>query len=152
MQLICFNIDHIIDFITNSSSELFVMKSDNKDIVISLIESVFPDFRKGFHEPMQYKDMPEDIFAKCIETIYDSYAKEKEDLFLFSGFSFEEQIRYDEVSQFYDRKISFLKENKETIISQIDPNNLLWFLVPKEEHEYIYEELSQFGTAYFMSM
>ena len=86
MQLICFNIDHIIDFITNSSSELFVMKSDNKDIVISLIESVFPDFRKGFHEPMQYKDMPEDIFAKCIETIYDSYAKEKEDLFLFSGY------------------------------------------------------------------
>ena len=46
----------------------------------------------------------------------------------------------------------FIRENKEKIISLIDPDNLLWFLVPKEEHEYIYKDLAELGTTYFMSM
>lgn len=147
-MLICFNIDNIIDIITNSSSELFVMKSDNKEVATALIEAASPNFRQGYHEPMQYKDMSFNMFAECIETIYGCYGKEKEDLFLFSGFSLEEQFAYDEVAQFYDRKRSFLKENKEKIISLIDPNNLLWLLVPKEEHEFIDKDLAALGTIY----
>lgn len=151
-QLIAFSVDNIIDIITNSSSELFVMKSDDKNIVLSLIEASCPTFRKGYYDPICYKDMDEKTFAECIETIYVCYSREKKDLFLFSGFSFEEQFEYDSISQFYDRKRSFLMENKAKLIQQIDPNGLLWFLVPKEEHEFIYKDLAKLGTTYFMSM
>lgn len=151
-QLISFSIDNVIDIITNSSSELFVMKSDDEAIVISLIEAVNPSYSNGFYGPLRYKDMDETTFAECIETIYGSYSKEKAGLFLFSGFTFEEQFDYDSIAEYYDRKRSFLKENKAKLIQQIDPNGLLWFLVPKEEHEYVYKDLAELGTTYFMSM
>jgi len=130
------------------------MKSDNKEIVSELIEKTFPDYRKGFYEPMQYKDMSDSIFINCIETIYPTYGNIKEGLLLFNVFTFEEQ--YDSSKEdeepWFEIKRSFLRENKEKLISLIDPNNLLWVLVPKEEHEYIYKDLSALGTIYFMSM
>lgn len=151
MKLISLNIDNVIDIITNSSSELFVMKSDSKELVYELIESACPTFRDGYYDPIRYKDMDESTFADCIETIYGSYSKDKS-LFLFFGFSVEEQLAYDNIAEYYDRKRSFLTENKDVLINQIDPNGLLWFLVPKEEHEYIYKDLAKLGTTYFMSM
>jgi hypothetical protein len=129
------------------------MKSDNKEIVSELIETVFPDYSKGFYEPMQYKDMSDNIFASCIETIYSSYGNVKEKMHVFPGFTFEEQYNSSEDEEpWFELKRTFLRKNKEKIISLIDPNNLLWFLVPKEEHEYIYKDLAALGTTYFMSM
>ena len=35
--LFSLNIDNVIDIITNSSSELFVLKSDNKSVITALL-------------------------------------------------------------------------------------------------------------------
>ena len=61
--LFSLNIDNVIDIITNSSSELFVLKSDNKSVITALLESIYPDFRNEYEEPIQYKDMDKKHFV-----------------------------------------------------------------------------------------
>ena len=46
----CISIDNQIDIITNSSSELFVMRGDSKKDVIKLIENIYPNYRLEYEE------------------------------------------------------------------------------------------------------
>ena len=46
-----FNIDNVIDLITNSSSELFIFQIEPKQSITELIESVYPGFRNEYEEP-----------------------------------------------------------------------------------------------------
>lgn len=131
-KFLCFNIDNQIDIITNSSSELFVFKSDNKEVITSLIESIYPNFRNEYREPIQYKDMDIDIFENCIEYQYKSWRLPKNNCVVFKGFTFEEM--YEKSEYQYQKDISysfkkgFLQNNKDAIIKALDPNNHLWFL------------------------
>jgi len=133
-KLLTFNIDNQIDIITNSSSELFVFKSDNKEVLISLIESIYPDFRNEYEEPVQYKDMDSNTFENCIEYQYSAWEMKKKDCHIFKGFTFEEMYEKSEYQRswqndiLYSFKKGFLQSNKDRIIQSIDPNNHLWFL------------------------
>ena len=48
MKVFEFNIDNTIDIITNSSSELFVLKGRTKDIVKEMIHHVYPEFESEY--------------------------------------------------------------------------------------------------------
>jgi len=139
-KLFIFNIDNQIDIITNSSSELFLFKSDNKEVLISLIESIYPDFRSEYMEPMQYKDMDLYRFESCIEYQFSSWRMEKKDCIVFEGFKFEEIYEKDkyqrewEKNTLYSFREGFLQNNKDRIIKSIDPNNHLWFLYSIEDN------------------
>jgi hypothetical protein len=49
-MMFVFQIDNIVDIITNSSSELFIIKSDGKEVLVDLIETILPDFRDTYNE------------------------------------------------------------------------------------------------------
>lgn len=43
-----FNVDNTIDIITNSSSELFVLKGKTRELVEEMIRNLYPDFEKEY--------------------------------------------------------------------------------------------------------
>jgi hypothetical protein len=43
-MLFCFQPDHVLDIITNSSSELFVMKGQTKDILTEMVSNIHPNY------------------------------------------------------------------------------------------------------------
>lgn len=153
--LFALNVDNIIDIITNSSSELFVLKSDSKQVVCSLLESVYPDFLDEYREPIQYKDMDEDEFESCIHWLY-GWSNEKGECEVFPGFTFDELFEKSDYSWRdtieYRWKDGVLAENKDRIIQAIDPNNHLWFLYSRDENPNweMQEELMQIGRRYHL--
>lgn len=48
--LFVFYVDNTIDLITNSSSELFVLKGDTKENVIEMIKTEYPDYLNEYDE------------------------------------------------------------------------------------------------------
>jgi len=149
-----FNVDNAIDIITNSSSELFVLKADSNKIVVELLESVYPDFRKEYDEPIQFKDMDAEQFTDCIHWLY-GYSEVKEKCASFPGFTFEQMYVKSEHSwreEEYNWKEGFLEENQEAIIKAIDPLNKQWFLYSKDENPNwdMQEKLMEIGDRYHL--
>lgn len=62
MKKIIFKIglDHSIDLITNSSSELFVLNGQNKEIVTAMIAEMHPDWQSEYEEPIRLNEMSTD--------------------------------------------------------------------------------------------
>lgn len=48
-SVLVFNPHSFVDVITNSSSELFVGQANNKEYIIELIESIYPNYLSEYH-------------------------------------------------------------------------------------------------------
>ena len=51
-KILTFSVDNVIDIITNSSSELFVLEGQSKEIVEEMIESTYPEYLTEY-EPVK---------------------------------------------------------------------------------------------------
>ena len=66
-MLYIFNIQSIIDVITNSSSELFIFKNvDTRKELIELLNKIYPDWRNEYAEPVQINKLDEYAFDDYI--------------------------------------------------------------------------------------
>jgi len=159
-------IDSIVDLITNSSSELFIMKAEGKDTIIELIESVLPDFRETYREPVLFKDCSS--YEMYLYIFYNytftgsanaGYGGNKT-YDVIDGFTFEEMyISYLEKNPSlhekwfksfendYEIRDNFIKDNKDKIIKTIDPNNSIWLMrsIDDNPDNEIFEKLLPIG-------
>jgi hypothetical protein len=142
-------VDNIVDIITNSSSELFIMKSDGKEVLINLIETILPDFRETYCEPKLLKDSDGYhlwlyIFYTFCHKGYTS-PRTKEEVSVIEGFTFEEMYYQDKDN--FDIKENFIKNNYEKIIKAIDPNNNIWLMLSLDDNPpyEIFEKLLPIG-------
>lgn len=127
--LFTLKIDNVIDIITNSSSELFVLKADSFEIVKELIESVYPGYLNEYYEPIQPKDMTPERFASYIDWI-NGWNVSKENAVVYEGFTFEDMYvksRYGQTNT-YVMKEGFIENNFETIVKLVDPGNKTWLM------------------------
>lgn len=160
-----FRIDSIVDIITNSSSELFIMKAEGKDVLIELIESVLPEFRETYEEPILLKDSSLYLISTYI--FYNYYYKgntspiKKSDLDVIEGFTFDEMYGYyldlypltngKKTDPYYAEKYeirgNFIKNNLEKIIKTLDPYNNIWFMSSLDDNPAYetYEKLMPIG-------
>jgi len=67
--LFAFNVDNVIDLVTNSSSELFVLEGETKEIVEEMIKSKYPEYLSEYEEIKNISDLS----AEELDT-YFSYA------------------------------------------------------------------------------
>lgn len=146
-----FNIDNVIDLITNSSSELFIFQIEPKQSITELIESVYPGFRNEYEEPKWVgEDM--DIMIQYLE----HSNLEPEELALQLGIPSKDLVTYNEV---WDKEHKWPEFNKDVleickdkILDIIDPKHstyLMNSLNDNPDWEY-QEKLSEIATRIHM--
>ena len=67
------HVDNVVDIITNSSSELFVLEGKTKEIVEEMISSVYPDYRSEYEELVSLKEMDDSQFDNYLSYAYNTY-------------------------------------------------------------------------------
>ena len=137
--LFIFNIDNIIDIITNSSSELFTFKVDNGTVLYNLLQSFDSNFYKNF-KPVSLRKADTSLFSSYVCTIlpYRFDAEEKENVKLPEGITVEYIYDYDPDEQEWYMKDDYdegtdtdgsLFEKYRSILQEwLDPTDNVWLL------------------------
>lgn len=75
--LLTIKFDHNIDLITNSSSELFVLRGDSKSIVEEMVKEVYPDYLSEYEEIKSLEEMTGSEMSTYLEYTQDVYDKRR---------------------------------------------------------------------------
>ncbi len=160
--LFVFKIDHSIDLITNSSSELFVLHGKTKEVVEEMIKTVYPNYRNEYDEIKSLRELNNDdinshLYYKCST---DFWPCKKSDYPILNGFKFDElyEAKSDEPAwnghlQYQlknnnpnkkDKWNTFFvtDENRDKVLNALDPNNNTFFMYSIDENpNWDYQEL-----------
>lgn len=154
--LFVLTVDNVIDIITNSSSELFVLKADSDKVVTELLENVYPDFREEYREPVLLSSLDAYKLDSYLDWI-NGWACPKEQCVVYDGFTFEEmyeesKYQADWRPTEYCIKKGFVEDNFDKIIKAIDPTNSTWLLYSIDENPNweMQEKLEQIATRYHL--
>ena len=144
----------IIDVITNSSTELFVGKNQNKDQLIELIKEVCPNYLYDYDElksidELEVRELDQYFDYTCSPHCWPAT---KSMYPVLSGFTFDElyvakddkpawngeiqyELRDNSVKPKHKYHQAFVTdENFEELKNRIDPNRELYFLYSKDEN------------------
>lgn len=112
-KLITFNVDNHIDLITNSSSELFVLKGETKKVVEEMIASVYPEYRGEYDEVKSIEELTIDE----LDTFFDYHClahcwpASKKQYPLLPGFTFDELYEAEESKPAWNGEIQYRLKN-----------------------------------------
>lgn len=125
-------LDHCIDIITNSSSELFILKGATKELVIEAVKEVYPDYLDEYNEVKSLEEL--DNYELCTylesnigyEVSYQSAMHH-----LIDGFEFDEMYGS---SESYGGRVEyylqddFVENNRDKIIEELNKNSQVFLL------------------------
>jgi len=86
------HIDNMIDLVTNSSSELFILKGDTKQTVEELLASIYPGYLSEYDEVKSILNLSTEelnIYFRC-STGSNQWPCKKEDYSTIPGFTFDD--------------------------------------------------------------
>lgn len=149
-------LDHQIDLITNSSSELFVLNAENYKTVVEMITEQHPDWETEYENPIQLKDFT----SYQIET-YLSYNKPYNKKKLPTGITIDQILEKQDNGSYARRGYicynwDWINNNfellKQAMIQDLDPEQKLWFLFSINENPNweMQENLMNIGTRYHL--
>ena len=153
--LFVLTVDNVIDIITNSSSELFVLKADSDKVVTELLENVYPDFREEYREPVLLSSLDAYDLDNYLDWV-NGWRRTKEHCVVYDGFTFEEMYEESKYKSWgdteYNLKPGFVEDNFDKIIKAIDPTNSTWLLYSIDENPNweMQEKLEQIATRYHL--
>jgi hypothetical protein len=149
--LFILSVDHSIDLITNSSSELFVLEGKSIDMVKELVASVYPDYLVEYNEPIHISDLDTDELDSYFSYATGSWSwpATKKDYRIPTGFTFEELYEPESDKPAWNGEIqyklknnepgqrwgSFVTEaNREWVLNKLDPERKLYFIYSRDEN------------------
>jgi hypothetical protein len=157
------NIDNVIDLITNSSSELFVLQGSTFDIVKEMVSNIYPDYLNEYEELQDVKEMSNSDIESFLEWHLGANdrcnAKEPqtkpEQYKLLPGCTLEELYDTSEIkwSNSYDLKRDLItNDNRDKIIKGIEESVGRYFLYSIDENPDwdMQESLMGIGTRYHL--
>lgn len=163
------NVNHCIDLITNSSSELFVLQCSAKEIVNEMIEDVYPDYKTEYDDVIRIDEMSADKLNNFFyyATGSNIWPAKKSDYSIPSGFTFDEVYEEDGKAPAWNGCVQYkvknndpnnrwgafvTESNKEWFLDKFCPSRDLYFLFSKDENpDYEYQEkLESIGTRYHL--
>ena len=148
------NINHSIDLITNSSSELFVLEGKTKEIVSEMIAEIYPEYMTEYEDVKHISELSADELDTFFNYATGSHIwpAHKSNYSIPRGFTFDEvyepdgkdpawngQIQYKVKNNNTDKtdkwNYSFVtEENKEWFLNKFDPNRTMYFLYSHDEN------------------
>jgi len=134
---IVFCVDNIIDIITNSSSELFVLNADNLETVEEMVSTIYPNYLDEYQKIKSINDLDEyelDIFINTKFRLWNE--KNYVDNYL-PGFKFADI--YEDVTGYNGKifkrvKTNFISDNIEALKNIMDPKRNLFFMFSEDEN------------------
>lgn len=159
--LFVFRPKNVVDIITNSSSELFVLKGETKQIVEEMIANVYPDYRNEYDEVKHISELTLDelnnyFYYLCSPHMFPA---SKHMYAVPDGFTFEElyepkkhwdtgevekpawngEIQYQLRDNLKDKKNKWntafvTEENHQEILNKLDPQREMYFLYSLDEN------------------
>ncbi len=139
-KIFTFNVDNVIDLITNSSSELFVLDGMTKEVIIEMIENVYPDYLLEYEPIKSFDELENDELETYLDYKYDNGIP---------GFTPDELYdNYDPNNRWSNYlKDDFVAKNRKKIKEMLDSGDSLWFLYSIDENpnREMQEELSSIG-------
>jgi len=145
-QMIVFQPDHVINIITNSSSELFVFAGNTRENVVDMIKSVYPNFLDEYYELKCSSELTDDEIHTYLNYHYVNEDEYRNGMFasdydpwqyeVIPGFekdeiSTEEIINNKKFRRLDDKKIS---KHRERLIKLMDPYGKKLFLFSKDDN------------------
>lgn len=144
-------VNHSIDLITNSSSELFVLEGQTKDIVDSLLKGVHPDYLDEYAEPKNITELTTDELDNFFSyaTGSNRWPAQKSDYKIPNGFTFEEVYEPDDKGPAWNGAIQYkvrnnepgkswgsfvTEENREWFLDRYNPERNLYFVYSHDEN------------------
>ena len=100
-KLLVFNVSNVIDLITNSSSELFILSGNNMNEVKSLIESVYPNYLSEYQEVVSIDNISEEELDTYLTYEYNTW---DDKLTLSKVFNIDPNVLYSNYSDFETKK------------------------------------------------
>ena len=143
LKMFVFNVCNIIDLITNSSSELFVLQGDTKENVIALLEATYPNYINEYREVKRIDELSTDELDTYISFEYNSWSNNKQQIEtnLIPGFTFDEMYYVPEWAKANgfrseDRYClrDITEEMRERIVDAISPKKDMYFLFSLDEN------------------
>lgn len=95
-----FNIQSYSDIITNSSSELFVFKNNSVEEVINILNTIYPDWRSEYQEPILFKNMSKEDQDRYIEWVADCYRWFGDYDYYYNGISWIKRTKKEQIEVF----------------------------------------------------
>lgn len=159
--LFVFKPKNVVDIITNSSSELFVLKGETKTIVEEMIENVYPNYKDEYDEIKHISELTINELDNFFNYLCSPHIwpASKENYTIPEGFTFDElyeprknwetgeieepawngEIQYELRNNLKDKtnkwKSSFVtNKNKKQILNKLDPKGEMYFLYSKDEN------------------
>ena len=69
--LIEIKVDNVVDIITNSSSELFILSGDTKEIVQEMVSDVYPNYLNEYEQIVPLREADDDQIDTYLDKIED---------------------------------------------------------------------------------
>lgn len=159
--LFAFTVDNVVDLITNSSSELFVFKSDKKRKILRLLAAIYPEYLNEYDELRTIDEISHDSLQNFISYHYNSWSNElqKQCFDLIPGFTFNEMyetvvLRWggERPPSSYTHVRDITDETRKKYNDAIDPERKMFFLYSLDENPNYDKQLllSQIGTRYHL--
>jgi hypothetical protein len=146
------NVENTIGLITNSSSELFVLKGQTKDIVEQMLSNVYSDWRNEYCDVKNISDLSPhelDTFFQYACSAH-MWPASRNNYPVLKGFTFDELYEEDKESNLtWNGQIQYrLKSNDMTfkygpyvtddnfseLVGKLCPEKNMWFLFSKDEN------------------
>lgn len=145
------NVDHVIDIITNSSSELFVLEADTLKIAAKMIAEVYPDYTSEYELKTTKELTPDELNTYLDYKGYYNGQRELPD----SIFNIAPELLWKNWNNRFDRKYyhkSISDSGAELVKEKMDPKNKMFFLFSLDENpDWDYQEkLMEIATRYHL--
>lgn len=122
-----------VDVITNSSSELFVGTSLNKDLLTQIISELYPDYLNEYQPLKTTKELTIDELDIYLGYQYHRWSNFNQRFITerIPGATEEEQARFSS-DEWYHSIVT--EDNFDRIVKALDPNNTLMFMFSLDEN------------------
>lgn len=135
-----FNIDNVVDIITNSSSELFVLKGETLSIVEEMVEETYPEYLTEYKNVSSMKDLNESDFDYYISYLYNTIARGEKGIKRYNAIcGVEPKDLYSNWADLIDPNIDsswpkFSDEGIKLLKKAIDPDENMYLMFSLDEN------------------
>lgn len=148
--LFVFTVDNMVDLITNSSSELFILHGNTKEEVIGMVGNVYPNYLNEYEEIVNITELSNESLDTYLSYSYSDW----NDKFAVSkAFETDPSIFYKNFSEFDKEKYWYgdISEEGYKIVRESLPKNMYFlFSIDENPNWEMQENLESIGERYHL--